>query len=247
MGSILLRRAALALECERPCVQEACGAQFHAANLPAHGIPWENPIRWVRHGFLWKCSRRARRSFGQEATSYGLDSRIFEFTAFGGGTGGRFNIVTAAAMAGSHPGTPAKGVKLGERGNFNPVVSISGLAGTIFSTLCCIGIAPLIALVSTIGLGFILTLSILLPMLAVFLGLGCLSMWFSKRRHGVAYPMILHCAAAVPMVVLIAFRYHIGPWLWIAMAVLMVSTVWNIRLEYAYWHREPEVHFPPTT
>ena len=142
--------------------------------------------------------------------------------------------------------TPVEGGNLGERGNFNPILSISGLAGTLFSTLCCIGIAPLVALVSTIGLGFILTLSILLPMLAVFLSLGCLGLWFSYRRHGVAYPMLGHCAAGVPMVALIAFRYHSGPWLWIAMAVVIVSTVWNIRLEYAYWHREPEVQFPPT-
>ena len=133
---------------------------------------------------------------------------------------------------------------MGERGNFNPVITISGLMGTLFSTLCCIGIAPLVTLVSTIGLGFILTLSILLPMLAGFLALGCLGMWFSYRRHGVAYPMLAHCAAGVPMVLLIAFRYHAGPWLWIAMAAVIISTVWNIRLEYAYWHREPEVQFP---
>lgn len=133
---------------------------------------------------------------------------------------------------------------MSERGNYNPALLIGGMVGTIFSTLCCIGIAPLVALVSTIGLGFILTLSILLPMLIAFVVLGCLGMWFSYRRHGLAYPMMLHCAAGVSMVVLISIQFHAGPWLWIAMAAMVISTLWNIRLEYAYWHREPEVRFP---
>lgn len=133
-----------------------------------------------------------------------------------------------------------------EQGNYNPILVIGGLVGALFSTLCCIGIAPLVALVSTIGLGFILTLAILLPLLVAFLIAGCLGMVVSYRRHGVAYPALLHCAAGVSLAILISIQFHTGPWIWIAMAALTVSSVWNIRLEYAYWHREPEVQFPRT-
>jgi hypothetical protein len=132
-----------------------------------------------------------------------------------------------------------------EQGNYNPILVIGGLVGSLFSTLCCIGIAPLIALVTTIGLGFMLTLSILLPLLVAFLILGCLGMVVSYRRHGVAYPALLHCAAGIFLAILISIQFHTGPWIWIAMGSLTVATLWNIRLEYTYWHREPEVQFPP--
>ena len=132
-----------------------------------------------------------------------------------------------------------------ERGSYNPVLMVGGLAGVIFSTLCCIGIAPLVALVSTIGLGFMLTLAILLPMLIAFLAVGCLGMLFSYRRHGVIYPVLLHCVAGVSLAILIYLAIHTGPWIWIAMGAITIATGWNIWLENAYWHREPEVQFPP--
>lgn len=131
-----------------------------------------------------------------------------------------------------------------EKGNYNPILVIGGLVGAVFSTLCCIGIAPLIALVTTIGLGFILTLAILLPLLVAFLIVGCLGQYVSYRRHGVAYPLLLHCVAGGFLSILISIQFHTGPWIWITMGALIVSTLWNIRLEYAYWHREPEVQFP---
>ena len=131
-----------------------------------------------------------------------------------------------------------------ERGSYNPLLVIAGLVGSIFSTLCCIGIAPLVALVSTLGLGFMLTLTILLPLLVVFLCVGGLGLWISYRRHGVPYPLALHGVGGGLVVVLIYFVIHTGPWIWIGMGGVVAATIWNIKLEYAYWHREPEVQFP---
>lgn len=141
------------------------------------------------------------------------------------------------------PGTHRNATR--ERGTYNPMLLVGALVGSLFTTLCCIGIAPLISLVVALGLGFIITLTILLPMLIVFICVGGLALWFSYRRHGVIYPLALHGAGGTLVIVLIAMIYHTGPWIWIGMAAIIAATVWNIKVEYTYWHREPEVQFPP--
>ncbi len=146
-------------------------------------------------------------------------------------------------------GRPAQGETNGScapargRGRRNPLLLVTGLIGMVFSTLCCIGLAPLITLVMAIGLGFILTLAILLPLLITSLLIGGLGLWRSYRRHGNVYPLLLHIVGGAMMVVLIYFILHDLPWLWVGMAGVFAAALWNVRLEYVYWHREPEVDF----
>ncbi|MCZ6842555.1 MAG: MerC domain-containing protein, partial [SAR324 cluster bacterium] len=128
----------------------------------------------------------------------------------------------------------------------NPVFLLAGLLGTVFATLCCIGIAPLVALVMAIGLGFMLTLTILLPLLIVSLLIGGYGLWRSWRRHGNPYPLLLHGLSGALVAVLIYFILHDLPVIWVGLAGVLAAALWNIRLEYVYWHREPEVDFSRT-
>lgn len=45
-----------------------------------------------------------------------------------------------------------------------------GALGSVFAALCCLGAAPVLAALSAVGLGFLIHDAILIPMLALFLG-----------------------------------------------------------------------------
>jgi mercuric ion transport protein len=124
----------------------------------------------------------------------------------------------------------------------NPVLVVVGLLGSVFAAMCCIGLAPLVALVASVGLGFMLTLTILVPLFAFFILVGALGLWRSSRRHGNSLPLILHLAGGVLVTVLLYTTFH-GVLLWAGMAAIFAAAGWNIRLEYVYWHREPDVDF----
>ncbi len=148
------------------------------------------------------------------------------------------------AGLGAGPGEPGETVARGavpeER---NSVWVFSGLLGSVFATLCCIGIAPLVALVMAVGLGFALTLTVLLPLLLFFLGVGGYGLWLSRRRHGSSFPLLLHAGSGLLILLLLFSLFH-GLLVWLGLAGILAASLWNIRLEYAYWHRAPEVKFP---
>ncbi len=147
---------------------------------------------------------------------------------------------------GGNSETPEKRETRGKTGERNSPWVFSGLAGSIFATLCCIGIAPLVTLVMAVGLGFIIALTILLPLLLFFLAVGAYGLWRSHRRHGRPFPLILHTTSGLAILVLLFSRLH-GTLVWVGLAGILGAAIWNIRLEHTYWHREPEVEFPRST
>ena len=147
---------------------------------------------------------------------------------------------TAEKEAGRSAAPGEKGEKTGKR---NSPWVFSGLAGSVFATLCCIGIAPLVTLVMAVGLGFIIALTILLPLLLFFLAVGAFGLWRSQRRHRKPFPLILHATSGLLILGLLFSRLH-GPLVWVGLAGILAAAIWNIRLENVYWNRTPEVEFP---
>lgn len=73
---------------------------------------------------------------------------------------------------------------------------ITGSLGSIFASLCCLGFAPLLAALSAAGLGFVISDAVLIPLLAVFLGLTLWGLHASRTRHGNNTPLYLGTAGA---------------------------------------------------
>lgn len=124
------------------------------------------------------------------------------------------------------------------------MVPLGALAGSVFATLCCSGLAPLVALVTAAGAGFLLNYFVLVPLLVAFLLVGAWAMWRSFGRHRRLGPLGLHLAGAAVLVLLTSTTLH-GPLIWVGLVAIAAAGVWNLRLEHAYWHREPEIRFPP--
>jgi len=65
---------------------------------------------------------------------------------------------------------------------------IGGSIGSIFASICCLGVAPVLAALSAAGLWFMISEAILIPMLALFLGIAVWGMNGSRTKHGMNPP-----------------------------------------------------------
>jgi len=74
---------------------------------------------------------------------------------------------------------------------------ISGSIGSIFASLCCLGFAPVLAALSAAGLGFVISDAILIPLLALFLGIALWGIKGSQKRHGKTTPFYVGAGGAV--------------------------------------------------
>lgn len=98
------------------------------------------------------------------------------------------------------------------------------MAGT-FAALCCAGAPGALGLLSAVGAGFLINDLILLPLLAVALGVATWALERGARRRGDQRPLWLGIAASAGMVVGI----FAGAWLiWMAAALLVPASVWNL-------------------
>lgn len=66
-----------------------------------------------------------------------------------------------------------------------------GLVGSLFSVLCCIGAPAIISVVFAIGLGFLINDAVLFPLLALFLIITLIGLFFGMRSHGRPWAFIL--------------------------------------------------------
>lgn len=59
-----------------------------------------------------------------------------------------------------------------------------GVGGSLFAALCCLGFPALLAILSAVGLGFLVNDAVLIPLLVLFLMVTLLGLHFGKRHHG---------------------------------------------------------------
>lgn len=105
--------------------------------------------------------------------------------------------------------------------------SLGGLLGSGFTLLCCAGAAPVLGLLSAAGLGFLINDAVLVPLLAVALGVTAWGLRQGRRCHGQASALLFGLVGAAVTVG--------GLYLWLPLAfagfgVVILTSVWNLRL-----------------
>ncbi len=72
-----------------------------------------------------------------------------------------------------------------------------GVAGSIFAALCCLGFPALLAILSAVGLGFIVNDAVLIPLLVAFLVVTLWGLYLGKGHHGSWTPFFVGLAASI--------------------------------------------------
>ncbi len=102
-----------------------------------------------------------------------------------------------------------------------------GSATSLLIGACCLGVAPVLAALTGLGLGFLINDAVLMPLAALALGFTLWALARSRRQHGNRKPLLLGMALAI-----MAFA---GMWLWVPLAWLgflglLVVSVWDMLL-----------------
>lgn len=108
---------------------------------------------------------------------------------------------------------------------------ISGSLGSIFASLCCLGFAPALAALSAAGLGIIINDAVLIPLLAVFLGITLWGLLGSRNKHHSVGPLYLGITGAVASMlgIFIFIPIHV-----IGLIAIVVAALWDIILLLKY-------------
>jgi len=104
---------------------------------------------------------------------------------------------------------------------------LAGSFGSILAGACCLGLPPLIATLTGIGMGFVLHDAILIPLLVIFLGFTVWSLHKSKQKHGQNTAFYLGAGSSI-----VAF---VGLWVfapvsWMGFIGLIAASIWDIML-----------------
>ena len=99
-----------------------------------------------------------------------------------------------------------------------------GFLGTLFASLCCLGVSVVIAPLTAIGLGFLINDLILLPLVLVFLLITLWGLYTGWKRHGLRPPFFLGIFAAVLLIPSFFVSAYLSSLL---LVVLLVATIWN--------------------
>ncbi len=106
-------------------------------------------------------------------------------------------------------------------------LDLAGTVGSLVTAACCLGIAPLLAVLGAVGLGFVINDAVLLPLLVVFLAATLIGLWRGFGRHRNPAPLVLGLVAAGGILVFLFVSYR-QTLAYLAMGTLFVSTVWNV-------------------
>ncbi len=101
----------------------------------------------------------------------------------------------------------------------------AGLVGSAVSLLCCAGVAPVIGLLSAIGLGFLLRDAILIPLLILGLGVTAWGLWQGRRCHGRPGPLV---AGVVGSLVTVGGVLAWVPLAFVGFLGVILASIWNI-------------------
>lgn len=107
-----------------------------------------------------------------------------------------------------------------------------GVVGSLVATLCCLGLAPLIAVLSAVGAGFLIHDAVLLPLLIVFLIVGAVGLFVSYRRHGSREALFVHGVSAV-VILVFTFVVYVQPLVWLGIAGLLLAPFLDWRCKKA--------------
>ena len=101
----------------------------------------------------------------------------------------------------------------------------AGAAGSIIAALCCAGVPTVVGAFTAVGLGFLITDVVLLPVLAAMLALTMWGLARGRSIHGSRGPLTLGAIGAIALTV----GVFTSRWLLSLGAVLLVlAPLWNI-------------------
>lgn len=102
-----------------------------------------------------------------------------------------------------------------------------GVIGTVIAALCCLGTPVIVSIIASMGIGFLLTDSILVPILLLFLGwLG----WTQRRamaQHQHRGPLI---GTAIATILMLVGIFVLPLLIVLGLLVVVGSQVWDLRL-----------------
>ncbi len=101
----------------------------------------------------------------------------------------------------------------------------AGLAGSAVALLCCAGVAPVIGVLSALGLGFLLRDAILIPLLILGLGVTVWGLWQGRRCHGRSRPLV---AGLVASLITVGGVLAWVPLAFVGFVGVIVASVWNL-------------------
>ena len=101
----------------------------------------------------------------------------------------------------------------------------AGMVASASALLCCAGVAPVLGLVSAVGLGFLINDAVLIPLLILALAVTLWGIRQGRRCHGRNAPWVLGWAGSGLTVV--------GLFLWVPLAFagfagVIGASVWNV-------------------
>jgi mercuric ion transport protein len=96
----------------------------------------------------------------------------------------------------------------------------------MFAALCCLGFPALLAIVSAVGLGFLIHDAVLIPMLSAFLALTLYGLYYGMRRHGRRQALGLGIVASVVLFASIWFGSSLAAG--IGIGALVLSSLLNV-------------------
>ncbi|MGH7557893.1 MAG: MerC domain-containing protein [Gemmatimonadota bacterium] len=102
-----------------------------------------------------------------------------------------------------------------------------GPVGSLFTALCCLGVAPVLAALSAIGLGFLIHDLILIPLLVLFLGVTVWALRRDRRRHGGSGPERLGWVAGI---LTLGGLWLSGVVVGLGLTLLVAASAWNWAL-----------------
>ena len=114
-----------------------------------------------------------------------------------------------------------------------------GVGGSLFAALCCLGFPALVAILSAIGLGFLINDDILRPLMIFFLLVAILGLALSMRHHGSPWALIVGILSAVTLYVFIyvSFNEVIAG---LGIAGLVIASLLNVFLRQRQLKNQPK-------
>lgn len=111
----------------------------------------------------------------------------------------------------------------------------AGVVAASCAALCCAGAPIALSVLSAAGLSWLRNDAILLPIIAVALGLALWGLWRRQRVHGVSGPLVLAVLGSVALVAGVVVLHGVASKAFIGAGTvsLFAATIWNARLPVA--------------
>ncbi len=108
----------------------------------------------------------------------------------------------------------------------------AGVFGAIFAALCCAGLPLILSVLAAVGLSWIRRDSILMPLMALSLGIALWGFLVGRRLHRSNGPVVLGLVGSAALVAGVVYihGFPAKQIIWAGAILLVAATIWNIRL-----------------